>query len=484
MKTVAIDQGTTSTRAIVFDVSGCSKILNAISHTQHHPQPGWVEHQPEELLNNIQRCLNSAGLETDIASIGIANQGESCLAWDSQTGAAIYPVIVWQDDRTKDWLEQRANNATREMIKQTAGLPLDAYFSASKLGWILRHIPEAKNLAAKGRLRLGTTDAFFRDRLCQRFETDVSTASRTSLMNLQTCQWDEKLCRFFGVPIECLPNITATSGDLGVLDCGHQRLPLTASIVDQQAALYGHGCRSTGSSKITFGTGAFALMLTGFRLLQNDAGSLPTVAWQLDGEKPTYALDGGVYAAASAVNWARSIGLFEHFAQINQFKRASAIETGLVFVPALAGLACPHWDRNARGAWLGLSLETKNTDMVQAILEGIAFRMAEVLGAMETLQKNQGAISIDGGMSTNPYFCQFLANTVNREISVSEQPELTATGTAVMASEITGTPIQLNTALTLIKPREKKSHYQNTFGAARSALQAFAAQIPSQNTRD
>lgn len=473
MKTVAIDQGTTSTRAILFDEFGNSKILNAIAHNQYHPQPGWVEHNPEELLKNLRRCLNSAGLEDGVTSIGIDNQGESCLAWDSETGAAIYPVIVWQDDRSKDWLEQRADKTTREMVRQRAGLPLDAYFSASKLGWILRHIPEAKSLAAKGRLRLGTTDAFFRDRLCQRFETDVATASRTSLMNLQTCQWDEELCHFFGIPMACLPRIAATSGELGILDCDRLKLPLTASIVDQQAALYGHGCRTSGAGKITFGTGAFALMLTGFELLRNDSGSLPTVAWQIAGEKPTYALDGGVYAAASAINWARSIGLFGQFDQINQFMRASAIETGLVFVPALAGLACPHWDRKARGAWLGLSLETKSTDMVQAILEGIAFRMAEVLLAMETLQNVQGKISIDGGMSANPYFCQFLSNTINREIAISKQPELTATGTAAMASEFTGTSIQINTPVELIKPQTHLPDYQETFSAARSALQVF-----------
>lgn len=476
MKTVAIDQGTTSTRAILFDRSGAGQLLRSIQHQQFHPQQGWVEQNPEELLTNIQSCLDIAGLEADVTSVGIDNQGESCLAWDSQTGAAIYPVIVWQDHRTQESLDQLKDEAIQQMVRERTGLPLDAYFSATKLGWILKNVPEAKKLLKKGRLRLGTTDAFFRDRLCQRFETDVTTASRTSLMNLKTCQWDEELCTLFGVPIACLPSITTTTGDLGELKCTNRSLPLTASIVDQQAALYGHNCRTTGRSKITFGTGAFALMVTGFDLLRNESGTLPTVAWQRAGEAPTYALDGGVYAAASAVNWAHSIGLFEHFSDINQFTKPSAIDSGLVFVPALSGLACPHWDRDARGAWLGLSLETKKHDMVQAILEGISFRMAEVITAMETLQNVDGAISIDGGMSANPYFCQFLANTLNREISISDQPELTAAGTAALASEFSGNPIQWLRKQKLIKPNKHKPHFYKRFRDARTAIQAFGAQ--------
>ncbi len=475
MNTVAIDQGTTSTRAILFDYFSTSKTLQSITHKQYHPKPGWVEHDPEELLANIQSCLDSAGLEPNVSCIGIDNQGESCLAWDSKTGAAIYPVIVWQDDRTQTWIDELKNNRTQAMVLQRAGLPLDAYFSASKLSWILRNVPEAKKLADKGRLRLGTTDAFFRDRLCQRFETDVTTASRTSLMNLQTCQWDEELCKLFSVPIEFLPTITTTTGNLGELNCMGKVIPLTASVVDQQAALYGHGCRNPGNTKMTFGTGAFALMVSGKTLLSDEHGTLPTVAWQLAGETPTYALDGGVYAAASAVNWACSIGLFNDHAEINQFEKSSAIESGLVFVPALSGLACPHWDRNARGAWLGISLETNNLDMVQAVLEGIAFRMAEVAITMEALQETSGVISIDGGMTANPYFCQFLANTLNREISVSDQPELTAAGTATLAAGFVGDAMQLRNSQSLIKPLGLDYNFYERFRAARLAIQEFGS---------
>jgi glycerol kinase len=474
LKTLAIDQGTTSTRALLADESGEITSLLSREHGQFYPQRGWVEHDPEELVAGIRACLGAAGEVAALGAIGIDNQGESCLAWNAETGEAIGRVIVWQDDRTRDVTERLRADGAGALVRERAGLPLDPYFSASKLGWILREIPQAARLAARGKLRLGTTDAFFLDRLAGRFETDVTTASRTSLMNLATCAWDEDLCRLFGVPIETLPRIVSSTGDFGSLDCGGRRVPLTASMVDQQASLYGHGCRTAGDAKITFGTGAFALAVTGSAVPDAD-GPLPTVAWQRAGEPPTYALDGGVYCASSALNWARDLGLFTDFAEIDRFDGPSAIARGLAFVPALAGLACPHWDRGARGAWLGLSLDTTPPDMVQAVLEGVAFRTAEAVRAVESVQPLSSPISIDGGMVANTYFCQFLADVLEREILVSTEPELTALGVAALAAEAVGAPFPLQRRGRLIAPREIPASHAVRFSSARSLVETFPA---------
>ena len=431
MAVLAIDQGTTSTRAMVLDDGGFAKISRVIEHRQSYPQPDWVEHDPEELITNIRSCIESCN---DISAIGIANQGESCLAWNADTGAAISPIIVWQDNRTHLAIENLKANGLQSLVQDKTGLPLSPYFSASKFAWIIQHIPEAKALLRQGRLRLGTTDAFFLDRLGGTFVTDITTASRTSLMNLVTGQWDPELCELFGVPIEALPQIVPTTGDFGAAKSQGKRIPITASIVDQQASLYGHGCSVVGDAKITFGTGAFALMLTGNECMRApEQGLLPTIAWQLDGAAPVYALEGGVHCAGSALNWAKSLGLFSDFSHINQFDAVPAIERNLTFVPALTGLACPHWDTSAAGLWIGLSLDTTPSDMVQAVIEGIAFRVSEVVGKMSSFAQIRTPISIDGGMASNPYFCQFLSNVLDRDVQVPQFGELTAYGTAILA---------------------------------------------------
>ncbi len=433
MAILAIDQGTTSTRALLVEDSGSRKIVKTLEHQQFYPEPGWVEHDPEELLQNIQLCIDSCN--DAIRAVGMDNQGESCVAWDADSKHAISPVIVWQDNRTHSIIDKLKSEQAQQRVLKKAGLPLDSYFSATKLAWIINNIPAAKELLQRGKLRLGTTDAFFLDRLTGQFVTDISTASRTSLMNLQTGQWDEELCDLFGVPIEALPQIVSTTGDFGSVFSNGRSIPVTASIVDQQAALYGHGCNKPGDAKITFGTGAFALVLTGDTPQQSaKQGLLPTVAWQLEGEKPVYALDGGVYSAGSAINWAKKLGLFKTFEQIHQFQAPGAIDRDLVFVPALSGLGCPHWDRTAGGLWIGLSLDTQPLDLIQSILEGIAFRAAEVIASMNQLTTITEEISIDGGLASNPYFCQFLADTLNRQVAVQSSTELTAFGTAQLAS--------------------------------------------------
>jgi glycerol kinase len=431
MTILAIDQGTTSTRALSVDAQGKVAITAVRKHRQYYPQPGWVEHDPEELIASIEACIEAS---PGSSAIGIDNQGESCLAWHADSKQALCPVIVWQDNRTHAAIEKLKRAGHEERVLEISGLPLDSYFSASKLAWILQNCDEADGLLRQGKLRLGTTDAYFLDRLAGRFVTDITTASRTSLMNLQTGCWDQELCDLFGVPLECLPEIVASTGDFGGIRSQGRYIPVTASLVDQQASLYGHGCRRRGDAKITFGTGAFALAIVGNQPLRSpEQGLLPTVAWQLESETPMYALDGGVYCAGSAVEWGRKLGLFEDYAEINQFDRSCAIERDLVFVPALSGLACPHWDRSAAGIWLGLSLDTDKRDLIQSLLEGIALRAAEVIRAMGEFVAIGECISIDGGVTANPYFCQFLANLLAREVSVKSMAELTAIGTAELA---------------------------------------------------
>lgn len=428
---VAIDQGTTATKAHRLYPDGRFETFASIEHRQIYPRADWVEHDAEELLANVRTCLAQAG---GAATIGIANQGETVVAWDSETGRAVHNAIVWQDARTQETTERLKADGAESVTLERAGLPLDPYFSASKLRWLIDHAAGAADLLKRGRLRLGTSDAFLLDRLTGSYVTDVTTASRTSLMNLATRQWDPKLCALFGVPIDALPEIRPTAGELGTIGDHGRDIPVTASVVDQQAALFGHGCHRAGQAKMTFGTGAFALALVGSAPKRDVAsGLLPTIAWQIAGANADYAVDGGVYNAASAVNWARELGLFHDFAEIDRFDGDTAIARGLVFVPALSGLACPHWDRRAAGLWLGMGLETTRLDLVRAVLEGVALRSAEVLGEIGKLVALDGAVSVDGGLSRNSYFCAFLAAALGRDVVVPSTGELTGLGTAQLA---------------------------------------------------
>lgn len=464
MRIVAIDQGTTSTRAIVLESGNRLTVAHSVCHQQHYPQPHWVEHDAEQLLTNIRQCLDIAG---PADCVGMANQGESCLAWHAKTGKALSPVIVWQDQRTRAVIHSMKNNSLEAETLQRAGLPLDPYFSAAKFGWMLNNLPQVRAALQQGQLRLGTTDAFFLDRLTGRFITDITTASRTSLMNLQTGQWDPELCKLFDVPLNALPEITSTTGQLGTLTTSHGTLPLTASVVDQQAALYGFGCTEPGDTKFTFGTGAFALQVTGTQIHRPDnKGLLPTVAWRKHDESPVYALDGGILTASASINWARQLGLFTQLDDINRFAKGPAIERGLVFVPALSGLGCPHWRADVRGQWLGLSIEHTQAELMQSILEGVAFRAAEVLGALQQASPDRGPVSIDGGMSKNPYFCQFLANILNRAVDAAKVPELTGLGTALLAAHGAGLSASFDRQVLTYWPTADLSAFRHRFATA------------------
>lgn len=421
MRVAAIDQGTTSTRCLVIEDAGVWRMAASLRHGHHHPAPGWVEHDAEELLRNVRAVLREAG---PVDCIGLANQGESCLAWAADTGEALSPIIVWQDARTADHLAQFDETA-RHLSKSIAGLPLDPYFSASKLAWLCQHVPAVARAQERGRLRLGTTDAFFLDRLCGTFATDIATASRTGLLDLQTGQWSAPLCHLHGVPIDCLPRIAAVDAGFGSVD----GVPVRVSIVDQQAALFGHGCRRAGDAKITFGTGAFFLSLTG--PTRPDACELlPTVAWRRQDEPTCFALEGGVYDAGAALEWARSLGLYHAPQELQHFEGPSALSRGLVFVPALSGLAAPYWDRQAAPLFIGMDHSTSPLDMARAVLEGVAMLTVGIIEAAARTGAVGERISIDGGLSQSGYFAQFLADACEREIVVPPMHELSALGLA------------------------------------------------------
>ncbi len=427
----AIDQGTTSTRCLVMDPDGGTRIVAQIGHKTSVTEPGRSEQDPETLLANIRACLDAAG---PVDAIGIANQGESCLAWDAVSGEALSPVLVWQDARTAEALVALARTGVADEVRRRSGLPLDPYFSAGKLAWILSNCPAADAALRAGRLRLGTTDAFFLDRLTGHFATDVSTASRTGLMNLETCQWDQTLCDIFGVPLRALPQIRRTTGDFGAVGGA----PVTASIVDQQAALFGHGCHAPGQAKITFGTGAFLLAVADTRpdpaTLQ---GLVPTVAWQT-GDRPCYAVEGGVYDAASAIDWAIGAGYAGSLADFDGFTAAPAIARGITFVPAFSGLAAPWWSRRAKPLFAGFDFASGVVDFRQALLEGIALLTVDLIDLCAQRTGGDIALSVDGGLSRSAYFCQFLADCAQRPIRVSAFSDLTALGAARLAGQGAG----------------------------------------------
>jgi glycerol kinase len=472
MSVVAVDQGTTSTKVGILSDDGGFHTVFQRGHRQIHPQEGWVEHDPLELLENVRAGIHAAEGDAGLDAVGIANQGETVLAWEAGSCRPICPAIVWQDRRTTAEVEAMRAGGAEAVTLDRAGLPLDPYFSASKFGWIMANVPEAAELHAAGRLRLGTTDAFFLECLSGEFATDVTTASRTSLLNLRELQWDLELCELFGVPMDALPEIRPSAGWFGDLGVGGRSIPVTASVVDQQAALYGHGCRAPGDGKVTFGTGAFVLAVAGSALPGTlEAGLLPTVAWQRDGEAAVYAVDGGVYDAGSALSWARQLGLFERYDDLD-VAGPPAIDRGLVFVPALSGLACPHWDRRAAAGWIGMTQATSPLDLARAVMEGVALLTAEVIAVVDRTVAPSGPLSVDGGLARSAVFCEFLATVVGRPVRVPQNVELTMLGAAQLAAGKSA-PAE-PAAGTLYDPRgADAARWAERFGAAVSRVRAW-----------
>lgn len=430
MIAAGIDQGTTSSKAAVLSDDGSISFLPGRRHANAFPAPGRVEQDPCELLANVRGLVDDA-VAAGARHLCLANQGETIVAWDLDSGEPLCPAIVWQDQRTGEAVEALKAAGHEEASRAISGLPLDPYFSASKFAWVLENVPEARARAAQGRLGLATSDAYFIHQLTGRYVTEPSTAGRTGLMNIRTCEWDARLCDLFGVPMEVLPPIATDAAALGRIETPAGPAELSVGLVDQVAALYGHGCRVAGDVKFTFGTGAFGLAITGVGAT-DIFGAIPAACWE-DAQGRVFAADGGIYTAGAAIEWLQRIGMLADHAELDRLSGASAASRGVFFVPALAGLACPHWDRSATGMWIGLDSGTDRADMQKAVLEGIAFRTAEVLDVLGQSSGGASPLSIDGGLAASDYFTRFLATVCVRPIEMVEAVDLTSIGAAEMA---------------------------------------------------
>ncbi len=442
---MAIDQGTTSTRACLFNQAGSLVAQASETYPQIYPKPGWVEHNPEDIwrttINTMKKAMDQSGIAgSQILCIGITNQRETVLIWDKDTHQPIYNAIVWQCRRTQEVCEKLKKNKKDKMISQKTGLVVDPYFSGSKIQWILKNVSGAKSLAQKGQLRAGTIDTFILWRLTggQCHKTDVSNASRTMLMNLQTLKWDPELLKTFQIEASLLPEICSSSGHfgktrgLGFLPDG---IPISGIAGDQQAALFGQAGFAAGDVKCTFGTGSFILLNTGPLIVRSRSKLLSTVAWQLQGQKPVYALEGGAFICGAAVQWLRDgLGLIEKSSDIESLA-ASVIDTnGVEFVPALAGLSAPYWRAEARGVITGLTRGSSKAHLARATLEAMALQNVEIL---EVMQKDLGrklkSIKVDGGAAVNNLLMQIQADFSGVRVVRPKNIETTALGAAYFA---------------------------------------------------
>ena len=435
---LSLDEGTTSARAIIFNEK--AEIVGVGQHEfrQIYPQPGWVEHDPEDIWNaqlaSINDALNMASLSiSDISAIGITNQRETTILWDAKTGKPVYNAIVWQCRRTAQMAEEYAQKH-KELIKKKTGLIPDSYFSAFKIKWILDNVPEARNLANQGRLRFGTIDSFLVWKLTEGkvHVTDVSNASRTMLMNIHTLQWDEELLELFGVPKDILPSIVPSSEIYGYATALGGKVPISGMAGDQQSALFGQACFEKGMVKTTYGTGTFILVNTGTKPRYAD-GLLTTVAWKI-GEDAFYALEGSVFVSGSAVQWLRDgLGIIEKSADIEPLATSVPDNGGVYFVPALAGLGAPYWDPYARGLLIGITRATTRAHIARAVSEAIAYSTRDVIEVMKDSGVDIKQIRVDGGVSRNNFIMQFQSDMLGVPVVRPEITETTALGAAFLA---------------------------------------------------
>ena len=438
---LGIDQGTTSTRAIAFDHR--LQPLTGASHplTIRHPRPGWVEQDAEEILASVvatvAEVLDVCGGPEAVVAVGLANQGETVVAWDAESGRALAPAIVWQCKRSEPVVERiRAAGVERDICSRT-GLPLDPYFSAGKLAWLLAENDAVRAARDTHRLRFGTVDAWLTRHLAGVARTDHSTASRTQLFNLQSLEWDSWLLEVFGIPEWTLPAIVPSVGELGVLR--HARwageLPLRAMVCDQQAALAGHACFTPGALKATYGTGVFVLANAGDRVPQMDGSILATVAWSLPDGSVAYALDGGVFSAGTLVNWLRDgLGIVTSVEEMEVQARSVPDDGGVLTLPALAGLGAPWWRPDVRAVIAGLTPAVTSAHVARSALDGIAHRVCDVVEAMaEHLPLAPQLLRVDGGLTRNGYLVQRQADLLGIPLAVAPVAETTAQGAAALA---------------------------------------------------
>lgn len=435
---VAIDQGTTSSRAIAFTIDGVPQRAAQQEFPQIFPQNGWVEHDPEAIWASTLSTARKA-MGDDVTAIGITNQRETIILWDRATGKPLHNAIVWQDRRTADYCAALKADGVEPMVQAKTGLLLDPYFSASKLKWLLDTIPGARERAARGELAAGTIDSFLLWRLTggRVHATDITNAGRTMLLDIHTLAWDEELLRLFAIPASILPEVHANTHLFGETDPAlfGRAIPIGGMAGDQQAALIGQACFAPGMVKSTYGTGCFLLMNTGAVAVTSPNRLLTTPAYRI-GDELAYALEGSIFVAGAAIKWLRDrLGLIASSEETESLARAANPDHGVTVVPGFTGLGAPHWRPDARGLIAGLTLDTSKADLVRATLEGIAFSTRDLVTAMGSAP---ATIRIDGGMSQNGWFAQFLADVLDVPVERPASHETTAWGAAMLAGITTG----------------------------------------------
>jgi glycerol kinase len=438
----AIDQGTTSTRCILFAQAGLPIAVAQKEHPQIYPQPGWVEHDPLEIWARTQGVVAEAMTYAkcnpgNIAAIGITNQRETTVIWEKATGRPIHNAIVWQDTRTAGICGELAGQGGQNRYREKTGLPLATYFSGPKIKWLLDNLPGARKRAEKGELLFGNIDTWLIWNLTGAHVTDVTNASRTMLMNLTTLDWDEEILREMSVPRQMLPKIASSSEIYGMTREG---IPVAGDLGDQQAALFGQTCFLSGEAKNTYGTGCFMLMNTGGTPVQSDNGLLTTMGYQIGREKPVYALEGSIAITGALVQWLRdNLGLIEKSSDVETLAQTVDDNGGIYFVPAFSGLYAPYWKDSARGAILGMTRFVNKGHIARAVLEATAYQTREVFDAMKADSGvNLSSLKADGGMVGNELFMQFQADILNVPVIRPKVPETTALGAAYAAGLAVG----------------------------------------------
>jgi glycerol kinase len=433
---LGIDQGTTQTTAVIVNELGGMIEKNSAQLPARFPQAGWVEQDPADIVRTVKEACAPLLDKYEIAAVGFDNQGETFIVWDTETGEPVTPAIVWQDTRGQSVCDALASRVDPDLLRQKTGLLLDSYFSAPKLKWVFENYPEIRKKAHDGTLKFGTTETWVLWSLTngKLHVTDPSTASRTLLFDMNRFEWDDEQLALFDVPRSMLAEVKPSAGYVGDVDFGNGKpLPLHAMLVDQQAALFGQACFNAGEMKCSFGTGSFLLMNIGGTPRLSNNGLLTTVGWNFDGHT-AYAFDGGIFVTGSAVQWLRdNLKVIPDSASSHDAAKRSN-DLGVVVVPALQGLAAPHWRTDVRGAMFGLNRSTTSDDIVRATLDGIACRVYEVVMAMsQDLGKSPPHLKVDGGPSGNPYLMQMIADLLNLEVRVSAALEATAIGIANLA---------------------------------------------------
>ena len=434
---LGIDQGTTQTTAVIVNERGELVEKNSAQLPARFPQPGWVEQEPEDIVRTVKEACAPLLERYEIAAVGFDNQGETFIVWDRATGKPVTPAIVWQDTRGQSVCDALAARVDPDLLRQKTGLLLDSYFSAPKLKWVFENYPEIRRHAHAGDLLFGTTETWVIWSLTngQLHVTDPSTASRTLLFDMNRFEWDADQLALFDVPPAMLAEVKPSAGYVGDIDFGNGKpLPLHAMLVDQQAALFGQACFNASEMKCSFGTGSFLLMNIGDKPRLSDHGLLTTVGWNFDGHT-AYAFDGGIFVTGSAVQWLRdNLKAIPDSPSSSEAAQRST-DSGVVVVPALQGLAAPHWRTDVRGAMFGLNRSTTSDDIVRATLDGIACRVYEVVNAMsQDAGQAPPHLKVDGGPSGNPYLMQMIADLLNLEVRVSAALEATAIGIANLAA--------------------------------------------------